>query len=143
MHVFDRSLTDRFKPAGLLLGRLLIATIFLHESIVKLGNYAGAAAYARAFGVPDSLLPLAIAVELGGGLLIAAGLFTELAALALAAFCIGTAAMFHTKFAEANQMLHFEKNLAMAGGLLTLALCGPGPFSLSALMRKNRAVEAD
>ena len=118
------------ESSALLAGRLLLATIFLHEAFVKMGNYAGAAAYSRAFGVPDALLPLAIATELGCGLLIALGLYSRVAAVLLAGFCLVTAALFHTKFAEANQMLHFEKNLAMAGGLLVLAVCGPGRFAL-------------
>jgi putative oxidoreductase len=126
MHLTLKSL----EPIGLLAGRLMLATIFLHEGVAKLGNYAGSAAYARSFGVPDTLLPLAIITELGCGLLIALGLFTRLAALALAGFCVFTAAVFHTKFTEINQLLHFEKNLAMAGGLLVLAVCGPGPFSI-------------
>lgn len=104
-----------------LAGRLLIAAIFVHEGIGKIINYAGAAAYARAFGVPDTLLPLAIALELGGGILIAIGLRTRPVALALAAFCVFTAIVFHANFADRNQLLHFEKNLAIAGGLLLLA----------------------
>ena len=120
----------KLEPAGLLAGRLLMATIFLHEGVAKLANYAGSAAYARAFGVPDKLLPLAIATELGCGLLIALGLFTRAAALVLAGFCLFTAAVFHSKFAEVNQLLHFEKNLAMAGGLLVLAVSGAGRFAI-------------
>ena len=122
-----------FEPVGLLVGRLFLATIFLHEGVAKLGNYAGSAAYARAFGVPEALLPGAIAVELGCGLLIALGLFTRSAAVVLAGFCLVTAVVFHTKFAEINQLLHFEKNLAMAGGLLVLAVVGPGRFALNAI----------
>ena len=122
-----------------MVGRLLIAAIFLHEGVTKLSNIAGSAAYARAFGVPGELLPLAIAVELGCGLLIALGLFTRLAALVLAGFCLFTAAVFHVKFAEVNQLLHFEKNLAMAGGLLVLAVHGPGPLALGASLGRHRA----
>jgi putative oxidoreductase len=114
----------------LLVGRLLIANIFLHEAIAKISNYAGAAAYARSFGVPDTLLPLAIALELGCGLAIAMGLWTRPAALLLSGFCIFTAVAFHTHFAERNQLLHFEKNLAMAGGLLVLAAHGAGRITV-------------
>ena len=109
----------------------MLATIFLHEGIAKLGNYAGAVAYTKAFGLPGEMLPVAIAVELGGGLLIALGLYARVAALVLAGFCLVTAAVFHSKFGDRNQLLHFEKNLAMAGGLLVLAVCGAGRFALS------------
>jgi putative oxidoreductase len=128
------TLISRFEPVGLLAGRLMLATIFLHEGVAKLGNYAGSAAYARSFGVPEKLLPLAIAVELGCGALIALGFCTRMAAIALAGFCMFTAAVFHTKFSEINQLLHFEKNVAIAGGLLVLAVCGPGRLSIGRLL---------
>jgi putative oxidoreductase len=125
------------EPVGLLVGRLLLATIFLHEGAAKLGDFAAAAAYARAFGVPETLLPLAIAVELGCGLLIALGLYARAAALMLAGFCVATAVLFHTKFAERNQLLHFEKNLAIAGGFLVFAMTGPGRFTIARLLGRE------
>jgi putative oxidoreductase len=134
-------MTARFgdlEPIGLLVGRLLLATIFLHEGIAKLGDFAAAAAYARAFGVPQTLLPLAIAVELGCGLLIALGVYSRPAALMLAGFCVATALLFHTKFGERNQLLHFEKNLAIAGGLLVLAMTGPGRLTFAHLLGRER-----
>jgi putative oxidoreductase len=127
---------SQLQPFGLLAGRLMLATIFLHEGIAKLGNYAGSAAYARSFGVPEKLLPLAIAVELGCGALIALGLCTRVAAIVLAGFCMFTAAVFHSKFSEINQLLHFEKNIAIAGGLMVLAVSGPGPISIGRLFRR-------
>ena len=122
--------------ALLLVARMLMATIFLHEGVAKLGNYPGAAAYARSFGVPDTLLPLAIALEVCGGLAIALGVGARTASLLLAGFCIVTALAFHAHWAERNQLLHFEKNLAMAGGLLLLGLCGPGRLTVL-LWRRN------
>src|SRR5262245_30184429 len=89
------SLVSNLEQVALLAGRLLLAAVFLHEGISKLGSYGAAGAYTRAFGVPEQLLPLAIAVELGCGLLIALGLYTRAAALLLAGFCVLTAAVFH------------------------------------------------
>ena len=76
------------------------------------------------------LLPAAIFVELAGGILLIVGWQARCAALALAIFCIVTALLFHTNLADRNQLLHFEKDLAIAGGLLVLAAFGPGRFSL-------------
>jgi putative oxidoreductase len=118
------------EAVALLASRLLLAIIFIHEAIAKLGNYAGSAAYANAFGVPEALLPFAIATELGCGACIAVGAYVRPAAILLAGFCVMTALIFHTKFSDINPLLHFEKNLAMAGGLLVLAVCGPGAFSV-------------
>jgi putative oxidoreductase len=126
-------------PYVLLAGRLLIATIFLHEGIVKIGRYDAAVAYTVAFGLPGALLPLAVIVELGCGVALALGVGARLASVILAGFCIGTAFIFHTKFSEANQLLHFEKNLAMAGGLLAIMITGPGCLTLFKLMARKQA----
>ena len=122
------------EPAGLLLGRCLLAALFLHEGWAKLTGYDGAARYAEAFGVPAALLPGALVLELGGGLLLVAGLGTRIAALALAAFCVAAALVFHTRFGDRNQLLHFEKDIALAGGFLILALRGAGAWALDPLL---------
>jgi putative oxidoreductase len=85
------------------------------------------------------LLPLAIVLETVAGLLVLFGLFTRCAALALAGFCIVTAFVFHNKFGDINQLLHFEKDLAIAGGFLVLAAFGPGGWSLDAWRQGRRA----
>jgi putative oxidoreductase len=118
------------QDAGLLAGRLLLVFIFLHEGMSILGNYAGAAAYMQKSGVPALLLPAVIALQLGGGALIAAGVMTRVAALSFATFCVLTAILFHWQFADHNQLLHLQKDLAIAGGFLVLACCGPGDWSL-------------
>src|SRR5260370_4701904 len=118
------------KAAAALAGRLLLAAIFLHEAWTKLTGYSAALAYMQAFGVPGQLLPLAIAVELGCGVLILCGYHTRAAALLLAGFCLVTAVLFHTKFGDRNQLLHFEKDLAIAGGLLVLFSHGGDALAL-------------
>src|SRR5262249_14252859 len=99
---------------------------------------AAAVAYMEAFGLPGALLPLAIGVELGCGLLIVIGYRTRVAALLLAGFCVATALLFHTRLGDRNQLLHFEKDLAIAGGFLVLAARGAGAYALDAL-RRDRA----
>jgi len=121
------------REAAALIGRLLLAAIFLHEAYAKLTAYSAAVAYSEAFGVPGALLPLAIAVELGGGLLIAIGYQTRAAALVLAGFCVATALLFHVKLGVRNELLHFEKDLAIAGGFLVLFAHGAGRSALDAL----------
>ena len=133
-----RTAEDAIRDAGLLAGRLLLVFIFLHESIGLLGNYAGAAAYMQKSGVPPLLLPAVIALQLGGGLLVATGILTRCAALAFAVFCTLTAIMFHWQFADRNQLLHFQKDLAIAGGFLVLACCGPGNWSLGRFLPRAK-----
>ena len=93
----------------------------------------------QAFGLPGWLLPFAIALELGGGLLVIAGLYTRVAALALAVFCVATAVIFHNKFGNRNELLHFEKDLAIAGGFLVLAARGAGAWALDALRARTKS----
>ena len=127
------------EPAAALLGRFLLSTLFLHEAWSKVTGYSMTIAYMQAFGVPAQLLPLAIAFELGCGLLILFGYQTRIAALLLAGFCVTTAALFHTRVADRNQLLHFEKDLAIAGGFLLVFAQGSGSWSIDALrMRKDR-----
>jgi putative oxidoreductase len=116
--------------AGLAAGRLLVAAIFILEGWSKVRGYDAAAAYMDRFGVPSVLLPAVIALELGGGLMIATGWRTRIAAVALAGFCIAAAVLFHNQLADRNQLLHFEKDLAIAGGLLVLAVAGAGRWSV-------------
>jgi putative oxidoreductase len=120
------------QAAAALVGRVLLAALFLLEGWSKVRGYGPAVAYMERFSVPGLLLPAAIFVELAGGILLIVGWQARCAALALAIFCIVTALLFHTNLADRNQLLHFEKDLAIAGGLLVLAAFGPGRFSLDA-----------
>jgi putative oxidoreductase len=88
-------------------------------------------------GVPGFLLPLVILVEVGGGLFILAGAFTRATAVLLALFTLAAGFLFHANLADQNQFIHLLKNVAIAGGFLTLAANGPGPISIDALRRKR------
>jgi putative oxidoreductase len=129
---------QQLEAAAAWLGRLLLAAIFLHEAWAKLTAYDAAVGYMQAFGLPGWLLPFAIAVELVGGILVIAGLYTRVAALALALFCVATAVLFHNKFGNRNELLHFEKDLAIAGGFLVLAARGGGAWALDALRGRDK-----
>src|SRR5262249_42770568 len=109
---------QRLSAAGDLVGRLMLASLFVTEAIGKLVAYGPAGRYMAAFGVPEQLLPAAVAVELGGGLMIMLGLGTRFAAAALGVFCVAAAVLFHSSFSDRNQLIHFEKDLALAGAFL-------------------------
>ncbi len=81
----------------------------------------------QANGLDARLLPLVILTELGGGLMVLLGLKTRWAAVALCGFSILTALLVHWR---ANEMIEVQKNIAMAGGFLALAVFGPGHWSL-------------
>ena len=91
----------------------------------------------RAAGLPFAPLgwAVALAVEVGLGLLLLLGWRARPVAAALALWCLATAAFFHRDFADQNAMIHFLKNLMIAGGLLQVVHFGAGAFSLDA--RRN------
>jgi putative oxidoreductase len=117
---------------------LLLAGIFLHDASSKVTSYPAALRYMDAFGVPGEFLPLAIALEAGCGLAVLLGYQTRAAALVLAGFCVMTAVVFHTKFGDRNQLLHFEKDLAIAGGFFVLFAHGGSSWTISALLKSRR-----
>ncbi len=113
-------------------GRLLLAVIFIVSGAGKIAGYAGTQAYMDSHGVPGALLPLVILTELGGGILIVAGLWTRWVAFALAGFTLLTALVFHAQGADQVQQIMFLKNLSIAGGFLLLVARGAGGWSIDA-----------
>jgi putative oxidoreductase len=110
--------------------RVFLGHIFLLAGLSKISAYEGTQGYMDAMGVPGVLLPLVILLEVAGGLAIIAGWKTRWAAIALAAFSVVSAAIFHNNFADQTQMIMFMKNIAIAGGFLLLAVHGAGAYSL-------------
>ena len=116
------------------LGRLLLAVIFLISGVGKILAPAMTQGYIAAAGLPLPVVAylVATAVEVGGSILLILGSQTKLAALALAIFSVAAAVGFHHDFADQDQLIHFLKNIAMAGGLLQVAAFGPGTLSIDA-----------
>jgi putative oxidoreductase len=91
----------------------------------------------EAMGVPGAILPLVILLEVGGGLAIATGTYTRIVAIGLAIFSIATAFVFHANFGDAMQAVNFWKNIAMAGGFLTLAANDAGAYSVDGMRNRG------
>jgi putative oxidoreductase len=119
------------------LARLFLGQIFLLSGIFKISGYEGTQGYMDAMGVPGMLLPLVILFEIGGGLTIVVGWQTKLVAIVLAAFTVAAAAIFHNNFSDQIQMILFMKNVAIAGGLILLAVYGAGGYSLDGRRSKS------
>lgn len=120
-----------------LVGRVLLALIFIVSGFGKLTGFAGTAAYMASKGMPfvEVLLAGAIAVELLGGLALVAGWKARWAAAAIFLFVIPTTLIFHNPAgldpqAAQGQMIHLMKNLAIMGGLAMVFAFGPGAWSL-------------
>jgi putative oxidoreductase len=119
-----------------LVGRLLLAWIFVHEGAFLTINFDLASAGMTKMGVPAFLLIPTIALQLVAGIAIAAGWYARAGAAALGLFCLATAILFHTDLANRNELLHFEKDLAIAGGMLLLMLRGAGGWSVDGGQRE-------
>ncbi|MGC9195441.1 MAG: DoxX family protein [Syntrophobacteraceae bacterium] len=116
-----------------LFSRIFLAQLFLIAGYGKLGaGYAATSAYMAAYKTPTMLLPLVIALELGGGIALVLGFQTRFLSALLAGFCLVAALIFHHDFANAIQSLMFMKDVAICGGLLLLTANGAGAYSLDA-----------
>jgi putative oxidoreductase len=136
--------TTSAQDAATLLGRVLLAWLFIPAGWAKIAGFAGTAGYIASKGLPlpEVAAALAIAVELGLGILLLIGWQARWAALGLAIFVAVITPLFHNFWAmpEAQQMMQkqaFWKNLAVVGGLLFVWAFGPGGWSLDG--RKTRA----
>lgn len=116
------------------LGRLFLSVLFILGGISKATNPAGTIQYIQSAGLPLAELgyAIALAAELGGGLLILVGYRTKLIAPLMGLFTIATAVFFHNNFADQVQMTMFLKNFAIAGGFFVLGALGAGAYSLDA-----------
>ena len=121
----------------LLLGRLLLSLIFLHEAWSLATDITATVDTFAKLGLSAPVAFATIALQIGAGLSIATGFLCRFGALALAFFCLATALLFHTNLASQNELLHFEKDLAIAGGMFVLAASGAGSISIDNLLRKR------
>jgi putative oxidoreductase len=130
-------MNSSYANPAMFLGRVFLALLFVVSGIGKITGYAGTAALMASKGLPmvEILLPLTIAVELGGGLMLAMGWKTRWAAAALFLFLIPTTLIFHQfwgidpKLVQ-MQKVNFLKNVAIMGGMLMVLAMGAGAWSV-------------
>ena len=122
------------------LGRLLMAFIFVTSGWGKLLAPEGTIAYLTHLGVPlpELIYPLVVALELGGGLCVLFGFGTRGVSAILAVYCVATAFLAHYVPGDVGMMIHFAKNICMAGGFLQLVAYDAGAWSVDALRGRRR-----
>lgn len=126
------------------IGRILLGALFIWAGVGKILDeaqltYVASAIEGLELGIPGTVGAWGVvALEIVGGLLVVVGLFSQLAALLLAAFCIASAVLVHAFWSIpeeqvqriAGETVQFFKNLSIAGGLLMVTAHGPGVISL-------------
>ena len=115
-----------------LIGRAMMSAIFLKAGFDKAMTSEATITYFSKIALPNPPLAygVTVAVELLGGLAILVGWKTKWAALILAFWCVATAMVAHYHPGDRGQMIHFMKNIGMAGGFLQLFVLGAGRFSV-------------
>jgi putative oxidoreductase len=129
---------NRYLP---LLGRVMIGAPFILSGLGKLAAHDATVGYISSVGLafPQLAWLIAMTVEMGGGALLLAGYRTRVVALIVALFTLATAIFFHRNFADQNQMIHFLKNIMIAGGLLQIVYFGAGPLSIDASRKPSQS----
>ncbi len=139
-------MNDTYKAYVSVVGRLLLALMFILSGFGKLGNIQGTAAFIASGGLPaPTVLAAAVgALELFGGLALVVGYQVRLVGLALALFTVAASVVFHAWWsAPADQQyvtqLLFMKNISVAGGMLLISALGAGPLSIDARLAAGAA----
>ena len=128
---------DKLQNPLALAGRLLLATLLLRAGISRVADFAQTVDYISSMDLPlpNAAAALALVVELVGGVALVAGYGTRVVAVVLAMFMLVASFFFHKYWAlpadqQMIQQLMFMKNVAVVGGLLTLAAWGAGVWSM-------------
>ncbi|MDB1086605.1 DoxX family protein [Streptomyces sp. ACA25] len=111
-----------------LIGRILFSVIFLSSAVGHFTQTKQMAGYARSRGVPSpELATVASGVLLAvGGLMVLLGIWPDLGALLLVLFLLPSAVLMHAFWKESDagsrqaEMLHFNKDISLAGAALAL-----------------------
>jgi len=131
--------TTQTSSALQLLGRVLMVIIFLLSGWNKFTGHEAAVGYIAKNGIPmpEMAYWVAVAVELLGSLAILIGFQMRAASLVVVLYCLATALMVHYHPDDRGQMVHFLKNVCMAGGFLQLVAVGAGGWSVDALFSRR------
>jgi putative oxidoreductase len=125
-------------------GRVLLSAIFLMSGFGKLADRTGTIQYIESAGLPLPSIAYLVALvcEIGGGLAILVGFKARIAAAVMCLFTLASAIGFHSNFADPDMVIHFMKNLAIAGGFLMIVAFGAGPLSVDGRMKAPAALGA-
>ena len=131
--------TSRGANAAATGGRVLSAALFLFSGIAKIAAPTATLHLITSVGLPAPVLAYSasLTVELGGGAMLVMGLLTRPVGAAMAVYTLVTGVVFHTHLADQDQLIHFLKDISIAGGLLQLLAFGGGGWSADAVVARQ------
>ncbi|MET0654138.1 MAG: DoxX family protein [Pseudoxanthomonas sp.] len=128
---------ERQRDTLILLARILLMVLFVLSGWAKLTGFEGTVGYLASLQVPAPQLAAAVAVfmEFFVAIALVLGLWVRPLALLMALFVLGTAFLGHAFWNmegadRAMNLIQFNKNLGIIGGLLLLAVTGAGRYAL-------------
>lgn len=127
-----------------ILGRMLLALLFVMAGLGKIMDPAGTAQYIEATtDMPGTLaLPTGI-FELVAGLVLASGYATRLVSVLLIGFTALATILFHSQVTDQTQATMALKNLAIIGGLLMVFAYGQVRGRMGVLNERDKAHKAE
>src|ERR1700746_1127908 len=132
----ERRAMHAMKAYLLPLARLLMSSLFIWDGILQMRDPSGTAKYFANvhIPIPDVVLWISLFYHLLAGLVILIGCKIRWAAAALVVFCLGTGFGVHLMAGDFNNMIHFYKNLVMAGGFSYVIDYGAGAMSIDGVV---------
>jgi putative oxidoreductase len=117
-----------------LAGRIFISGVFLISGIGKITAPVATIGFIASVGLPFPQLGFAIGIVVETVVMVAflLGYRTRLTAAILVAYCVAAAMFFHNAWSNIDQLMHFWKNMTVAGGLMQVIAFGAGRYSLDA-----------
>jgi putative oxidoreductase len=132
----------------ILIARIALAVLFLWSGVMKLTGYAGFVGYLQSKGVPfvSIAAPIAVAVETLGGLFLVLGFKIRPLGIVMALYTVATAIIGHDFWnitdaaLQHDMVIHFWKNIGIAGGFLLLFVTGAGRISIDGARAPRRGL---
>ena len=128
------------------IARIALAVLFLWSGVVKVLGYAGFVGYLHAKGVLFAEIgaPIATGIEVIGGLLLVVGFLIRPLAIVMAGYTVIAAVLGHDFWnavdpaMQRDMVIHFWKNIGIAGGFLLLFVTGAGTLSIDVARAPRR-----
>ena len=131
------------KTAFTVVGRELLALVFILAGLSQFIDYAEISTYLVAYNMSPLFLPTVIALEIVAGFALAFGFYTRIAATTLGVYALLDTAFFMLPPGDIISLVPILAQIALAGGLIYFATHGGGRVSVDALLARKTQSTAE